>query len=158
MTKVSQDQWGWFATLTFRKPIPVRLCHIARFRLRSWLSAWPRIRHPLPYLLWSAEPHLNETVHIHALLGYTPTSLTEHCDSCRKHSPLYYFPEDYHAPGPPWKHLKESWHHHHGIARFRPYDPKFGLTAVRYITKYITKNQRDWDFWQAGLDYSIPEA
>lgn len=147
--ETSAGSWKWFATMTFRANLPMHRAHIAWERLRVWLStpAWRNQggRAPFTRLLWCVEPHETGYAHIHALLASTQTVYSRHCRRCGIKDQRSF------------KQFNESWFYHHGIARFRPYDPSLRFGALRYIVKYVLDERRGddvvWGIWDAGIDY-----
>lgn len=132
----------WFATLTFKRPQTTTL--IAGSTLRSWLRKLNR-RNPesrVSAVCWSVELQRRGTAHIHALMAGGRSPLHGHCDHCLTSDlrPFYI--------------LNESWWHHHGMARFRPYDDERGGGCAAYVLKYILSDEcEDWGLWDAGKDY-----
>lgn len=135
--------WAWFTTLTFRRPTSCPMT--AAQRLKSWLSRFRKGRQPFMSALWSAEPHGTGAVHIHALLGSTGRPCSEHCRACRS----VFWQHDR-----AFKRLNECWFHHHGIARWRRFNPAMRFGAVAYVTKYVlSEDMLDWGFWTKGVDF-----
>jgi len=136
-----------FLTLTFSEITTSP--SIARDSLRWWLHRWRANKRssPISRLLWSAELQSRGTAHIHALsvAGQHPTS--PHCPSCfRKMGTNLSWPY-YHI-------IKESWYHHHGIARVYDYDAARGGGCAGYVTKYVLSDECcDWDLWIEGEDF-----
>jgi hypothetical protein len=131
----------WFATMTFRNVKTTALG--ASSALRLWLSTYNRHNpsDPCRSLVWSAELQQRGTAHIHALLVGMQSHSFGHCEKCTKEGPLYRI-------------LKESWYHHHGLARFRPYDDSVGAGGMAYVLKYILSDScEEWGLWENGKDF-----
>lgn len=140
-------RWTWFATLTFRTP--TRHSHIASSRLRSWLT---RSRIPsaasCKSLLWSAERHVNGSVHLHALLECSLVQLS------LLDNPLPADPGSSALRSWSYQELNDDWYHHHGIARFHPFDEERACGGITYVVKYVmSESCIDWNWWFKGKDW-----
>lgn len=153
--KTLTPEWTFLHHHTFRTPIPPYHAMSAGAALNRWCSGLlPTAtagRSIFRLLLWSAEGHLTGNVHLHALSVCTPVTSFVHmqprprpsndaarrrCCGCDQRAI---------SEGPMWRRLKESWYHHHGIARIHPYDPKYAFGAERYVIKYILDERcLDW--------------
>lgn len=134
-----KDDWKFFATLTFRKPIWQDT--VAASCLRSFVLAMPRSQRP-SFVLWAAQPHVSGSVHLHALWGTSKRPFAPSCGTCSSGSSRWA------RRCPTWRCLNESWFGRFGIARFRPFDPSLSKGAASYVARYCMKEtSMEWGLW-----------
>lgn len=140
----------WWVTLTFRRS--TTSCLSAMGALRSWLSQWARAslraggQPPIKRLVWCVELQLRGTAHIHALCIGHPEHSGPHCASCFRKM-------GYNRSSPLWWVLKESWFHHHGIARVYAFDTARAGGVSAYVAKYMYKDGGEHGLWEHGKDF-----
>ncbi len=142
--RIPQDRIQWFASMTFRRPETSP--DTAASSWKSWLSRL-NILNPenrVTSCVWAVEPQRRGTAHIHALLAGGRNMRQGHCRKCN---------EGLSVDAPSYRILKESWWHHYGIARFRPYDDSIGRGGATYVLKYVLSEEcEDWGFLEAGKE------
>ena len=145
---------AWWISLTFRRSnVTVQT---AEESLRSWLRQWVRrgllrgVHRQGPpriwRLVWCVELQSRGTAHIHALSGPIPAPECPHCSLC-------FATFGWNYAWPIWRHMKESWYSHHGIARWFPYDDSLAGGVAGYVAKYMYKGPCEHGLWEAGRDF-----
>lgn len=134
---VSNTEWSWFVTQTFRRSYTLRAVSrvFYHFLAGSSLSSTPKV------VLWAAElGKSGSRAHLHMLWEWSETALQRWRESSTTSLPA-------------WKVWKELLHARVGIARIFPFDKDRG--AIPYLSKYVLKgvdkvtgeDTADWGVW-----------